>query len=407
MKRNNWKHIASAVFVASVFVGCCGIKGNLDQKALALAAYQEADKLWKADLLKNEGKILDELDKAIALDPRQTRYRAARGKLHLMFQQPGMAYRDFLEWTRIDPQSAFAYFQLGLALDVNKHYGDAIDAHSKAIALDKKADFYAGRADSYKAISYLWSALSDYKEAKELLDKGEITHKPFNPITYPQIYINLSELLFDMGYLAESVRISDEFIKKYPEWSDFFKNEIREVDTGDSIQIGRAIPEFSINSGDGDYISKQNLLGRPYVFFRWEPKIFIESLRDYDFYSPMDAILLQDDISCLLNSYYEIKKLGVGLISIVTKPFNDELEKQIYKNRYRGRPWKLFELTNEDKSWMRKDDCGGGYRLLVVDKNGIIQLALWHNDTDSIKNTVLPLLKQLLKGYNSKTMAGG
>jgi hypothetical protein len=370
--------------MVSFFSSIDHVNGSgINEKNIAFLSYQKAIQLQRDNRL---GDALRELDKAVALDPDMASYRIARGNLYLLTGNPVLAILDYKEWTRIDPKSDSAYGELGKAFEANKDYDSAIGAYSTAISLDPRNSlYYYGRADSLQEKNKLWDALGDYKEAVKLLTTS--VKYPWNLL----IYEDLSAIYFRLGYIQEAIKI-------YKEKSDMFQNDIghypfnlQKVQEDTPIQIGKQITDFIIELPGGPSISKQDLIGVSYVLFRWEPVFKQTTLNEEEWANgPMDALIIEDDKSIMLDTFVEIRKKGVKPISIANKPLAKDPEGQIL--RARSRSWPLYELPADNKSWLGTYDYSNWYRVLFVDENGVIQLALLSKDYRQIRNTILWLL---------------
>ncbi len=381
-----------------LFITILNTYGNgSNERSLAQSAYHNAENLISERRL-NEA--LQELDKAVWLQPDEGKYREARGNLFLLLHNPGMALRDSREWERIEPKNGKSHAQEGLALQMaDKHY-EAVEAFTTAISLDEKAEYYYGRAKSLEDVKELWSALNDYKQAVRLLEAGEIAGDTFFPYINEQMYVDLWAVYFRLGFVSDAWHIRDASVDKYVETPITERFDLSGILPNELVQIGMPIPDFEIKSADGIRTSRTELLGKVYVLFRWDPILNQITLSSDWPAGPMDAIVLEDDVSIMRDAFDEIKRSGAELISIATQPLGTNIMGQIFKARIRY--WPLFELPSKSQSWLAKEDYKGLYRVLVVDQEGIIQMALLSRNVDVIRESLLPTIIKLIQ----KTAAG-
>ncbi len=361
-----------------------------NERVIAQSSYRKAEKFISEN---NLSEALQELDKAIALQPNDAKYREARGHLYLLLHSPKMAIRDFKEWQRIEPKNARACAQEGLALLKSDSPEEAAETFSKAIALDKKADYVYLRAVSLEYMNDIWAALNTYREAVNLVEAGEIAKHPFTPYLDAEVYVDLWDIYFETGFVNDALELRDKnehTWKNVPVTEGFDLTGIQ-PDVG--IQVGNPIPDFKIQSSSGTTLSRSALLGQVYVLFRWKPSLILVTLSDEWAAGPMDAYVIEDDVSIMLDAYNDIRNEGAELISVATRPIQSSAEGEIIRKRVRR--WPLFEISDISESWLADPDYKNLYRVVVVDANGIIRLALLSKNRYAIYNSVMPVLRDI------------
>jgi tetratricopeptide (TPR) repeat protein len=109
---------------------------------------------------------MQELNKAIQLDPQFAMAYASRGQLFLDLGQPQQAIQDFDEAVRLDPQSVLAYNSRGSFYLTQGEPRRAIRDFDEAIRLDPQlAKAYTGRGQAYADLGLYERSTEDLDQA--------------------------------------------------------------------------------------------------------------------------------------------------------------------------------------------------------------------------------------------------
>lgn len=147
-------------------------KAHVAQQATFLKSMNWSD-AQRAELNKH---LLDELTKALALDPNLLPAVSDRAEVYFSLKQYWQAIPDYDKAIALDPKDAGAYNDRGLAnMELGKTY-DAISDFGDAIRLKprelQKSDSYENRADAYIKTEQWASAIRDLTTAISLQTGG-------------------------------------------------------------------------------------------------------------------------------------------------------------------------------------------------------------------------------------------
>jgi tetratricopeptide (TPR) repeat protein len=133
-----------------------------DEKILGKLHYQLAEALYRADV--QSADVLAEIEKALAIEPKNHAYRVLKAWTLSHLQDPQNAYRELVDVIADDPKNKEAFFALGALYSNN----DQLDLAQPALlqAIDIDPDFLKPRLTL--AIDYQQSG--QYEKALEQLD---------------------------------------------------------------------------------------------------------------------------------------------------------------------------------------------------------------------------------------------
>ncbi|HET6990531.1 MAG TPA: tetratricopeptide repeat protein [Bacteroidia bacterium] len=124
------------------------------------------------DKLGKDDKAVEDFTKVIEIDPHQHAYNN-RGKAYLTLDQYNLAIEDFTKAIEINPEDEYYYRNRGFAYRNLKQYEKAIDDFTTAIKIAPKyPSAYFSRAFTYDILKEYDKALKDYKKVIELNSKN-------------------------------------------------------------------------------------------------------------------------------------------------------------------------------------------------------------------------------------------
>ncbi len=111
---------------------------------------------------------MDDFNKAIELDPKNTYAYNSRGNAYLDQKDYKDAIADYTQAIKLLPTYAYAYDNRGDAYDDEGDIADAIADYTKAIELDAEASFYNDRGIAYFHKKDYDNAIADYTKAVQM-----------------------------------------------------------------------------------------------------------------------------------------------------------------------------------------------------------------------------------------------
>jgi tetratricopeptide (TPR) repeat protein len=152
----------------------------------------------------NQEKALDEVDRALKVDPTNPRTLLWKAQIYHRFQRWAEAEQAYLRLKRERPNYWLAYQELGVLFNTQGRYQEAIQAFHAAAVLAP------GSSLPVNNLGALHLKLGNVREAEEYFRRS-LTLKP-NDLAYS----NLAEALRAEGKHAEAIRYSREAVKLNP-----------------------------------------------------------------------------------------------------------------------------------------------------------------------------------------------
>lgn len=126
----------------------------------------------RAEILALRGEYddaLDDLTKAVSIDPGNSEVFAQRGEVHLLNGDPEAAVEDYTIALEISPESYAYYIKRGTAYSTNEDYGSAVADFTGALVFEPNSiEAHTLRARAYTAQELYSFAIDDYDRAIEL-----------------------------------------------------------------------------------------------------------------------------------------------------------------------------------------------------------------------------------------------
>lgn len=142
------------------FLKALEIEENIDDRLDLANCYVELGMLENA---------MEEVDKAIKLDPNDPYVHTVKGYIYMDNDKYKSAINCFEEAAKIDPDDPHNYMQIAYCYYHTQDYEAAIEYNTIAIELDPTKDWrFADRGDSYFEMGDYESAIKDYQKAVEL-----------------------------------------------------------------------------------------------------------------------------------------------------------------------------------------------------------------------------------------------
>jgi tetratricopeptide (TPR) repeat protein len=176
----------------------------------------------------NYPEAIADLDKVIKENPDETKYRARRGYANFQLRNFDTAIQDYLIQTEKCPESATAFFNLGLAYARKGEWSPAIKNLGQSINLHPTADAYRARGGVYFELREMKAALQDYQKALNLDSQ------------FTGIYLQMSMGALVQGDLIDSIRYAKKYLETTPdaknvaqikEWISVLESELRGTST--------------------------------------------------------------------------------------------------------------------------------------------------------------------------------
>jgi Flp pilus assembly protein TadD len=147
------------IFVCLLFTGCKHKSAANHHRERGVAHYHDGD----------YDRAFSELNKAIKIDPGDSRSYVSRGMAYNDKNEFDLAIADFTKAIEIKPTDAHVYVYRGMAYGNKGEYDLAVADFSKAIEIDPKiTDAYGGRASAYYYKGEYDKALKDISTAQTL-----------------------------------------------------------------------------------------------------------------------------------------------------------------------------------------------------------------------------------------------
>jgi len=157
---------------------------------------------------------LEDLSRAIQLDPEYSKAWFNRGNMHFRINLPEKALEDFSKAIELNPGYGQAYYNRGNLYSGLAEYGKAIADYSKAIELDPKDhNPYINRALAYGSLNEYDKALKDFDKADQL--------RPGNP----ESHFNRGLLYMNRGEYEKSLRAFSKTLEINPKDTEAFFNK--------------------------------------------------------------------------------------------------------------------------------------------------------------------------------------
>jgi tetratricopeptide (TPR) repeat protein len=152
--------------------------------------------------------ILNDLNRAVTLDPEFTLALYRRGLIHsLLANDQFSAIQDFDRVIELNPDFTLAYYSRGVANVESGRLTLAIDDYNRCIELDPNyARAYYNRGIAYAKSDNLTQAISDFTKAIELQDVECLACA----------YYNRGYAYRDSGNLVQAIRDLEEYLKLAP-----------------------------------------------------------------------------------------------------------------------------------------------------------------------------------------------
>lgn len=187
----------------------------------------------RANVNRTNGRLdraLADANEAVRLDANDAKSFEARGNVFINNGQYDRAIEDYNEAVRLDPKFALAYMDRGVAHYFKADYENAIKDLDQAIALDpKRSRAYTNRGAAYKKLGRTDRAIADESEAIKL-----------DPLV-PEYFDNRGLSYASNGDFDRAIADYDEAIRLAPQ-ANFLTNR------GDSYQrkgdLDRAIADY-------------------------------------------------------------------------------------------------------------------------------------------------------------------
>ena len=199
-----------------------------DNKALVDALVKRAGVYFYIDSM---SEAFADLDRAIALDPKNAAAFRLRGESFRVIHRIDRALADANEAIRLDPKSARGYDNRGNAFLSNKQYDRAIEDYNEAIKLDPNyAISYMDRGAAYYFKGEYQAAIKDYDQSIKLNPKRG------------QTYTNRAAAYKKLGRIDQAIADDSAAIKLEPDNPEFYDN--RGLSYESNGDYDRAIADF-------------------------------------------------------------------------------------------------------------------------------------------------------------------
>ncbi len=266
-------------------------------------------------------KVVQELTKAIQLDPQLKEAYISRAEAYYILQEYGLAITDYNKIIELDPNDGFAYNDRGLAHFNLGDYYFAIDDYDSAVEKkdSKEEGFnfsYQNRADAYMKVKDYSKAIQDYgraiqselgkvivimnlpqirriyREYKSLSDAA-LTKKLWDKLSPNLKYKDFAEMLLkNKGKNFSDTVIPELYLSRGDAYLNYgeFRNAIREYqraidgfpDYHDAIDKWRL---FAVGSLSKQYLDAMDVSIRSMEVRFWTKEVFDETQNNNIAYS--------------------------------------------------------------------------------------------------------------------------
>ena len=198
-------------------------------KELAAGLVNRGAAYW---YMKKIPQALTDLDRAIALDPRNARAFRERSNSHRSAGHIDRALADANEALRLDPHDAKAFDNRGNVFNNNSQYDRAIEDYNEAIRLDPRFSLaFMDRGAAYYFKMEYERAIEDYNEAIKLDPKRD------------RAYTNRGAAYKKLGRNQQALADESEAIKLDPSVPEYFDN--RGLTYANNGDYDRAIIDYN------------------------------------------------------------------------------------------------------------------------------------------------------------------
>ena len=198
-------------------------------KELAAALVNRGAVYWYINKIPQ---ALADLDRAIALDPKNARAFRERSNSHRSAGRIDLALADANEAVRLDPNDAKAFDNRGNVFNNNGQYDRAIEDYNEAIRLDPRFGLaFMDRGAAYYFKMEYERAIADYDEAIRLDPKRD------------RAYTNRGAAYKKLGRNEQALADESEAIKLDPSVPEYFDN--RGLSYADNGDYDRAIIDYN------------------------------------------------------------------------------------------------------------------------------------------------------------------
>jgi tetratricopeptide (TPR) repeat protein len=165
------------------------------------------------DALQRHEDAIDQLSRAMELDPNYSEYYLERGGLLLKTERFAAAEQDLLRAIELSPPYAEAWTDLGQCYRAWGRLDKAEHAYSRALDLDPRVALaWIGRAEVRTACGDVEAAVADYSVALEL-DPAQ-----------PMLLASRAVAYFEAGAVHEAVADLDRAIELQPDLPELYQN---------------------------------------------------------------------------------------------------------------------------------------------------------------------------------------
>jgi tetratricopeptide (TPR) repeat protein len=380
------------------------------------------------DLMKTREAYLagDHLNAAVALGPDNPTFRFARGYYYFLMGAENLARLDFSKLLDSDPTNPYYHVHLAKTLGSGwreresklSHYSTAI-----TIGHEDVPAFYVWRAETYVSMQQLYHALQDYDEALALLADDQDWSAPryWGLPDRTEVYLSAADLMFRMGDIDRALAVigtaADEDLLSvdWPLPSELPYSE-RDIGGGlvarvysygalsqyygftpdEPIQIDQPMPDFEFSTSDGHTVSSRALAGSVYVLYAWRPEAYPVRWNTITGECTYHELEIQDDHLVLepLLIMSADKDVPLVLLSFpwpaVSSPqyayFDLALSHLRETTRLVTRPWPVLAEPADPPEWLQA--LHQRPRIVLVDQDGMIRLALDSRDPREIEKTI-------------------
>jgi tetratricopeptide (TPR) repeat protein len=243
--------------------------------------------------LEEHGKAVEDLTKAIELNPDYALYYNNRGISYAKLKEYGKAVEDLTKAIELNPDYALYYNNRGISYYKLEEHGKAVADYTKAIELNPdEAVYYGNRGDRYYKLEEYEKAVEDYTKAIEL-----------NPDEAVYYAIRGSIYLYKLEEYGKAVADLTKAIELDPDNATYYNN--RGISYYELKEHGKAV---------ADYTKAIELNPDEAVYYAIRGSIYLYKLEEYvkavaDFtkaieLDPDDAIYYSRRGDC----YYELKE---------------------------------------------------------------------------------------------------
>jgi tetratricopeptide (TPR) repeat protein len=199
---------------------------------------------------------IQELNRAIELNPKYTAAYLLRGTAHFQLQNFRPALADFDQAINLNPQLAIAYYSRGLikSQQLNDAPGALAD-YTKAIALyPQYAMAYNNRANLRKKTGDVFGALADYDQAINIDPQYALAFNNRGLLKHQQLQ-KFSEALLDFN---QAVRLNPQYLEAYLNRADLRESELKDnsgalSDYNEAIKINPKLAKSYLRRADFYY----------------------------------------------------------------------------------------------------------------------------------------------------------